>query len=207
MNELLRTLADGLKRSSLASKLTAGLVALAVVHLPAAFTVTLGALGSSIALGASVVGASIIGQRSASRLLRATHVARFGELVLLVIAVLRPELAVIPLVLAALLEAGTSSINGIASSETLYRLSGPSIVAYQGRFSAATQTAFTVAAFLAATLVTASPAPSTFLLLLCASAAARLAAARLLRVSPSWREIAAPQVRSGRRLPSEAPAV
>ena len=30
MNELLRTLADGLKRSSLASKLTAGLVALAV---------------------------------------------------------------------------------------------------------------------------------------------------------------------------------
>jgi hypothetical protein len=172
------------------------LVALAVVHLPAAFTVTLGALGSTIVLLASLAGSSFIAARSASRLLRATHVARFGELILVMLAVQRPEIGPALLVAAALLEAGTSSVNGIASSETLYRLSGPAIVAYQGRFSAVTQTAFTLSAFVAATVVTANPGPFTFLVLLAASAAVRVEAARRLRVSPSWRELPAATARS-----------
>jgi hypothetical protein len=180
------------------------LVAVGPLGLAASFTVLLAAIASTVSLGASVVAASLIAGLSASRLLRATHLARVGEISLVGLALAVPAAAPALLVLAAVLEASTSAVNGTASSELVYRVSGADIVRTQGRYTAATHGAYTVTSLLASSLLATGAGTAFFVVLLGASGALRLTGAAILRVSPSWRE--APAVGTGDAAAENGPA-
>lgn len=164
------------------------LIALGPLGLPASYTVLLAAVSATLSLVGSAAAATVIGGLSASRVMRATHLARMGEVAAIGIAVLVPPLAPALLLSSTAMDALTSAANGIAGSELLYRTAGAALTTQRGRYTALTHGSYTIASLAASTLVAASATAPIFLGLLALAGTLRLAGAATLRVGPGWRD-------------------
>ncbi len=166
--------------------------AITILHCSPGFAIMLAGLNSLASLVASLSAGAFLQRGSASRLHRASFIVRAVACGVCIAAF--PGNVAAPVLLAAgsvLFSAGGSA-GTLAQNERLFRMvSGPSIIACQGKFLAGNGIAQSAgSAFTAAALAVSQSYP-VYACIFAGSAAARIVASAAMKVSPTWRSPAA----------------
>jgi hypothetical protein len=166
------------------------LYAIQVLHSSAGFAVLLSGAASAGALAGSLAAGSFLHGGSASRVLRASFVARSVAAVICAVAIPGNPAALPILLIGSALFNGAGNAGLLASNERLYRLAPPELrVRCQSRYVALTSAAFTIGAVTCAgALALSGPIGwPVYTALFLGSGVSRGLAGFRTEVTPSWR--------------------
>jgi hypothetical protein len=164
-----------------------GVYAITILHCSPGFVIMLAGLNSLASLVASLSAGAFLAGGSASRLHRASFIARAAACGICLAAF--PGNGTAPLLLAAgsVLFAVGYSTGTLAQNERLFRMvSGPSIIACQGKFLAANGVAQSAGSMVTAAALAVSQSYPVYAVIFVSSAAARVVASAAMNVSPTW---------------------
>ncbi len=164
-----------------------GVYAITVLHCSPGFVIMLAGLNSLASLITSISAGAFLASGSASRLHRASFIARAAACGVCLAAF--PGNGAAPLLLTAgsVLFAAGFSAGALAQNERLFRMvSGPSIIACQGKFLAANGVAQSAGSMVTAATLAVSQSYPVYAVLFVGSAVARVVASAGMKVSPTW---------------------